>query len=52
MILSYTTLISYAFFARSLKSWFGTQQRATWFNRISGAIFIGLGIGLLGLERK
>lgn len=52
MILSYTTLISYAFFARSLKSWFGTHQRATWFNRISGAIFIGLGLGLLGLERK
>lgn len=52
MILSYVTLISYAFFTRSLKSWFGTHHRATWFNRISGAIFIGLGLGLLGLERK
>jgi len=52
MILSYTTLISYAFFARSLKSWFSTHHRVSWFNRISGAIFIGLGVGLLGLERK
>ncbi|WP_263833168.1 hypothetical protein [Sulfurospirillum oryzae] len=32
--------------------WFLTNQRALWFNRISGAIFIALGFGLLGLERK
>ena len=50
--LSLMTLMVYAFFARSLKHWFRTRNRATWFNRISGAIFIGLGLGLLGLERK
>lgn len=50
--LSLMTLMVYAFFARSLKHWFRTRNLATWFNRISGAIFIGLGLGLLGLERK
>ena len=52
MVLSFSTLMSYAFFAKRLKSWFMTHQRALWFNRISGAIFIALGFGLLGLERK
>ena len=52
MVLSFSTLMSYAFFARSLKSWFLTNNRATWFNRISGAIFVALGLGLLGMERK
>ncbi|ATB70000.1 homoserine/threonine exporter, RhtB-like [Sulfurospirillum diekertiae] len=52
MSLSFMTLMGYAFFARSLKHWFNTRNRATWFNRISGAIFVGLGLGLLGLERK
>lgn len=52
MTLSYSTIMLYAFFARSLKSWFRPKARATWFNRVSGAIFIALGLGLLGLERK
>lgn len=52
IVLSYITLMSYAFFAGTLKGWFGAKHRALWFNRISGAIFIGLGLGLLGLERK
>lgn len=52
MAFSFMTLMSYAFFARSLKGWFRTRNRATWFNRSSGAIFVGLGFGLLGLERK
>ena len=51
MVLSFMTLMSYAFFARSLKQWFCTQKRATGFNRVSGAIFIALGFGLLGLKR-
>lgn len=52
MTLSYSTIMVYAFFARSLKSWFRPKERAAWFNRISGAIFVALGLGLLGLERK
>jgi len=52
MTLSFMTLMSYAFFARSLKQWFCAKKRATAFNRVSGTIFIGLGLGLLGLEHK
>lgn len=52
MSLSYSTIMLYAFFAHSLKSWFRPNHRAAWFNRVSGAIFIALGLGLLGLERK
>lgn len=52
MSLSYMTLMSYAFFAKSLKFWFTKGNRATWFNRISGLFFMGLGVALLGLERK
>lgn len=52
MTLSYSTIMLYAFFARSLKSWFMLHRRALWFNRVSGAIFVVLGFGLLGLERK
>lgn len=52
MVLSFSTLMGYAFFARKLKGWFSVKNRARWFNRVSGAIFIALGFGLLGLERK
>ena len=52
MTLSFMTLILYAYFARSLKSWFALPQRAAWFNKISGLLFVGLGVGLLGLERR
>ncbi len=52
MSLSYMTLMAYALFAKRLKTWFSTQKRALWYNRISGAFFIILGLGLLGMERK
>lgn len=52
MCLSYLTLMGYALFAKRLKSWFSTRTRALWYNRISGAFFIILGLGLLGMERK
>lgn len=52
MTLSYSTIMLYALFARGLKSWFKPHHRARWFNRISGSIFVLLGLGLLGLERR
>lgn len=52
MFLSFVILMAYAYFAKTLKSWFALPHRATWFNRVSGVLFIGLGVGLLGLERK
>lgn len=52
MFLSFITLMTYAYFAKTLKSWFSLPHRAIWFNKTSGVLFVGLGIGLLGLERK
>lgn len=52
MAFSFGTLMSYAYFTKRLKLWFSTSKRALWFNRTVGAIFIALGFGLLGLERK
>jgi len=52
MFLSFITLMTYAYFAKTLKSWFALPHRAIWFNKISGVLFVALGIGLLGLERK
>lgn len=52
MGLSYTTLIGYALFAKRLKGWFSTHSRAQWYNRLSGAFFVLLGLSLLGMERK
>lgn len=52
MTLSFTVLMLYAHFARSLKSWFALPKRVAWFNKISGLLFVGLGLGLLSLERR
>lgn len=52
MVLSYSTIMLYALFARSVKSWFKPYNRAVWFNRISGSLFVLLGFGLLGLKRQ
>ena len=52
MVLSFSILMVYAFFAQSLKSWFALPERAAWFNKISGLLFVGLGLGLLGLQRR
>jgi threonine/homoserine/homoserine lactone efflux protein len=52
MFFSFAVLMFYAYFAKRLKSWFSFSHRATWFNKIIGTLFIGLGLGLLGLQRK
>ncbi len=52
MILSFMTLISFAYFAKYFKFWLSNEKRAMIFNRISGSIFIMLGFGLLRVENK
>jgi homoserine/homoserine lactone efflux protein len=52
MFFSFVVLMSYAYFAKRLKSWFAFSSKAIWLNKIIGALFIGLGLGLLGLQRK
>ena len=52
MVISFCSLMCYAFLARSTSNWFSIGRRVNWFNRLSGGIFIllGLGVGLLSLK--
>ena len=52
MLLSFSTLMSFAYFAKYFKFWFSNKKRAILFNRISGSIFVMLGLGLLRVENK
>ena len=50
MALSFTTLLSYGLLANKAKTWLSTGQRAKWFNRTLGSLFVLIGIGLLQLK--
>jgi threonine/homoserine/homoserine lactone efflux protein len=50
MIISFSTLISYGYLARSAKNIFSSKVGMKWFHRITGGLFIGMGIGLLQLR--
>ena len=52
MALSFTVLALYAKGARSFKRWLSAGQRAQWFNRVCGTIFIGMGLGILKLKHR
>lgn len=52
MFLSFCSLFMYAYFARYFKFWFSSSFRVKMFNRISGTIFVFLGIGLLKMENR
>lgn len=52
MLLSFLTLVLYAKTAQSFKHWFSNSNRALWFNRISGMVFIIFGIGILRLRNR
>ena len=43
--------LCYVAAARHLRRWLG-ETRGRWWQRASGALFIGLGLGLLGLRRQ
>lgn len=43
--------LCYVAAARHLRRWLG-EARGRWWQRASGALFIGLGLGLLGLRRQ
>jgi threonine/homoserine/homoserine lactone efflux protein len=50
MIFSFLSLAIYALTARSVTGWFVKGDRALWFNRILGTIFITFGLGMLRLR--
>jgi threonine/homoserine/homoserine lactone efflux protein len=52
MLFSFLSLIIYAFTAHFTRAWFAKGNRALWFNRLSGTIFISFGIGILRMRNK
>lgn len=52
MLFSFLVLLAYAWVARSARSWFADANRAMWFNRIAGALFVALGLGVIRLRNN
>lgn len=50
LTISFISLCTYGLVAKRSKLWMSSNNRMTWFHRITGGIFIGMGIGLLQLE--
>ena len=50
MSCSFTILMSYGLLAHSARTWFADGRRSSWFNRLSGSVFLLLGLGLLRLK--
>jgi homoserine/homoserine lactone efflux protein len=52
MFFSFLVLVIYALSASSAKGCFAKGDRAIWFNRISGTVFITFGLGILCLRNR
>ncbi len=50
MIFSFISLCTYGFIAKSAKDWLKNQEIMMWFHKITGGIFIALGVSLLQLK--
>lgn len=52
LFISFTSLCAYAYIAKKSKKWLSNKNRLTWFSRITGGMFIGLGVGILQLKNS
>jgi len=52
LFISFTSLCAYAYIAKKSKKWLSNKNRLTWVSRITGGMFIGLGIGILQLKNS
>ena len=50
MIISFLSLCSYGLVSKVAKGWLSNERRMSWFHRVTGGIFIGMGLGLLQLK--
>lgn len=50
LFISFFSLMSYAYLAKKSKSYLSNKNRMNWFHKITGGIFISMGIGLLSLK--
>ncbi len=47
MLYSYISLVGYGWLSKSIKNWLNAGKRMVWFHKITGGLFISLGLGLL-----
>lgn len=52
MAMSFSVLFSYGTISKSAKGLLNNQHRMVWFHRITGSLFISMGIGLLQLRNS
>ncbi len=50
LCISFFSLYAYAYLAKKSKSYLSDKNRMNWFHKITGGIFISMGIGLLSLK--
>lgn len=50
MAMSFICLMSYGLLASKAKNWFAQGSRTTWFHRVLGSVFVGIGVGVLTLK--
>jgi len=52
MTISFLSLFSYGYLAKSAKNIFSNKVGMKWFHRVTGGLFIGMGVGLLQLKNQ
>jgi len=52
LVISFSSLCAYGFLAKYAKKWLSSHNKMLWISRITGGIFISMGIGLLNLKQK
>jgi threonine/homoserine/homoserine lactone efflux protein len=50
MFFSFVVLMGYGLLANAARAWFADPGRSTWFNRVTGSLFLALGLGMLRLK--
>lgn len=52
MSISFLSLFSYGYISKSAKKIFSNETGMAWFHRVTGGLFIGMGVGLLQLKNS
>lgn len=50
MLYSFAFLVAYGWFSKSIKRYLKTSKRLDWFHKITGGVFISMGLGLLTIR--
>jgi threonine/homoserine/homoserine lactone efflux protein len=51
MFISFFSLLTYGFLSKNAKIYFNDKNKVAWFHKITGGLFIFMGLGLLQLKR-